>query len=220
MTRTPAQGPDHSLYRAFAAAGARAAALARRRARRARVFLYFEYWELDPPTGSIYDKRHDGALGGLFPNYKVHSQYEYGNRVGIFRVLDLLDRHELPVTVAANAGACEKYPYLVEQFRERGYEFAAHGTFATRMLSSQMSEAEERAAIARLARHDRARDRQAAARLDRSGLRRVDRSRRGSSRKRAFATWPTGAMTISPICCTRARRSCRFRTRPNGTMCR
>ena len=84
----------------------------------------------------------------MFPNYKVHAQYEYGNRVGVVRVLDLLDRHKLPVTVAANAGACEKYPYLVRQFGERGYEFAAHGTFATRMLSSQMSEAEERAAIA------------------------------------------------------------------------
>ena len=64
------------------------------------------------------------------------------------RVLDLLDRHKLPVTVAANAGACAKYPYLVDQFRARGYEFAAHGAFATRILSSQMSEAEERAAIA------------------------------------------------------------------------
>ena len=63
----------------------------------------------------------------MFPNYKVHAQYEYGNRVGIVRVLDLLDRHKLPVTVAANAGACEKYPYLVGQFRERDYEFAAHG---------------------------------------------------------------------------------------------
>jgi allantoinase len=112
------------------------------------VFLYFEAWEIDPPKGSVYDKRHDGPLGGLFPNYKGYSQYEYGNRVGIMRVLDLLERHKLPVTVAANALACERYPHLVERFRERGYEFAAHGFSATRMLSSQMSEADERAAIA------------------------------------------------------------------------
>lgn len=111
------------------------------------VFLYFEYWELDPPQGTVYDRRHDGALGGLFPNYKVHSQFEYGNRVGIFRVLDALDRHGLPVTVAANAGACRNYPFLVREFQNRNYEIAAHGSFATRMLSSQMTEAEERAAI-------------------------------------------------------------------------
>ena len=141
------EGPDHTLYLHLPRPdrvplrwpnGARVAFV---------VFLYFEAWEIDPPKRAVYDKRHDGVVGGLFPNYKTWSQYEYGNRVGIVRVLDLLGRHKLSVTVAANAGACERYPYLVRQFRERGYEFAAHGTFATRMLSSQMSEAEERAAI-------------------------------------------------------------------------
>lgn len=142
------EGPDHSLYRhsplqeraPLRWPGNAGVALV--------VFLYFETWEIDPPKGSIYDRRHDGALGGLFPNYKVYSQYEYGNRVGVARVLDLLDRRRLPVTVAANSAACEKYPYLVRQFHARNYEFAAHGSFATRMLSSQMSEVEERAAIA------------------------------------------------------------------------
>lgn len=139
-------GPDHSLYRHSPLperaplrwpGNARVALL---------VFLYFETWEIDP-QGAVYDKRHDGAIGGLFPNYKTWSQYEYGNRVGIARVLDLLDRHALPVTVAANSGACEKYPYLVGELRRRGYEFAAHGSFATRMLSSRMNEAEQRATI-------------------------------------------------------------------------
>ena len=141
------EGPDHTLYLHLPRPdrvplrwpnGARVAFV---------VFLYFEAWEIDPPNSAVYDKRHDGVIGGLFPNYKTWSQYEYGNRVGIVRVLDLLGRHKLPVTVAANAGACERYRYLVRQFRERKYEFAAHGTFATRMLSTQMSESDERAAI-------------------------------------------------------------------------
>jgi peptidoglycan/xylan/chitin deacetylase (PgdA/CDA1 family) len=141
------RGPDHALY-AHAPKPERAPLRWPNGARIAFVvFLYLEYWELDPPNGTVYDRRHDGALGGLFPNYKVHSQYEYGNRIGIFRILALLDRHALPVTIAANAGACEKYPFLLRQFCERGYEFAAHGEFATRMLSSRMSEADERAAI-------------------------------------------------------------------------
>ena len=68
-------GPDHALYGHSPLPnrvplrwpnGARVALV---------VFLYFEYWELDPPNGWIYDKRHDGALGGVFPNYKVHAQY-------------------------------------------------------------------------------------------------------------------------------------------------
>src|SRR3954470_11911229 len=141
-------GPDHALY-AHSPLPGRTVLRWPEGARVALVvFLYFETWELDPPAGSVYDKRHDGPLGGIFPNYKVYSQYEYGNRVGIVRVLDLLDRHKLRATVAANALACERYPYLVGQFRDRGYEFAAHGWSATRMLSSAMSASDERCAIA------------------------------------------------------------------------
>lgn len=142
------EGPDHTLYRHSPRPerapirwpnGARVAFV---------VFLYFETWEIDPPKDAVYDRRHDGVIGGLFPNYKTWSQYEYGNRVGIVRVLDLLKRHRLTATVAANAMACETYPSLVARFRERGYEFAAHGMSATRMLSSAVRVDEERATIA------------------------------------------------------------------------
>ena len=138
-------GPDHALYPHWPLPGRTKLGWPAQARMAVVVFLYLEYWELDPPKAEIYDKRHDGAIGGLFPNYKVHSQYEYGNRVGIFRVLDLLDRHRLPMTVAANAGACEKYPYLVRQLRERDFEFAAHGSFATRMLSSALPSSTPRA---------------------------------------------------------------------------
>ena len=142
-------GPDHALYR-HSPWPERGVLRWPNDARLAfTVFLYLEAWEIDPPSNGIYDKRHDGALGGLFPNYKGWSQYEYGNRVGIVRILDVLDRYKWPVTVVANVSACEKYPYLVREFAKRGYEFAAHGAFATRMLSSRLSEAEERAEIAR-----------------------------------------------------------------------
>jgi allantoinase len=112
------------------------------------VFLYFETWELDPPEGALHDPRHTALLGDQHPNYKTFAQFEHGNRVGVFRILNLLDRLELKATVAANSAACTKYPFLVDEFRRRGYEFAAHGSFATRMISSRMSEAEQRAEIA------------------------------------------------------------------------
>jgi peptidoglycan/xylan/chitin deacetylase (PgdA/CDA1 family) len=112
------------------------------------VFLYFECFEIDAPAGAYRDPRFHGNLGDLYPNSRAHTLFEYGNRVGIFRVLQALDRYGLTATVAANADACERYPFLVEEFRRRGYELAAHGSSATRMITSRMSEAEERAAIA------------------------------------------------------------------------
>jgi peptidoglycan/xylan/chitin deacetylase (PgdA/CDA1 family) len=111
------------------------------------VFVYFEHWEMDPPPTAVRDMRFSDLSGYYFPDYRTYSWRQYGNRVGIFRILDLLDRFGIKATVAANSSACERYPYLVEQFAARGYEFAAHGTHATRMLTGKMDEAEERAFI-------------------------------------------------------------------------
>jgi allantoinase len=40
-----------------------------------------------------------------------------------------------------------RYPFLVEELSRRGYEFAAHGTHATRMITSKMDADKERATI-------------------------------------------------------------------------
>ena len=111
------------------------------------VLLHLEHWELEPPQDAVRDPRFVGEFGSYHPDYRTWTQRDYGNRVGIFRLLEILDRHGLKVTVAANSSALERYPYLVEQCQRRGYEFAAHGTHATRMISSRMTEAEERAHI-------------------------------------------------------------------------
>lgn len=111
------------------------------------VVLYLEYWELDPPAAAYRAPGVQGQWGSHFPDYRTYSYREYGNRVGIFRVLEVLDRHGVRATVAANAAACERYPFLVEQCLRRDWEIAAHGSHATRMLTSRMTEAEEREAI-------------------------------------------------------------------------
>lgn len=112
------------------------------------VFVYLEYWELDPPEGSVRDRRFSEMSGYFFPDYRTYSWHEYGNRVGIFRILDALDRHGIRATVALNGEAARRYPYLVAEFLKRGYEVAAHGTHATRMISSAMGEDEEQSYIA------------------------------------------------------------------------
>ncbi len=112
------------------------------------VVLYAEDWELAPPPDARRDPRFDDAAGYFAPDYRTHSWREYGNRIGIFRVLELLGRLQLPCTVALNASLCHRMPALVEALLSRGCEIAGHGTHATRMLSSAMDEPAERAAIA------------------------------------------------------------------------
>ena len=112
------------------------------------VLLHLEYWELDPAKDSHRDPRLVGEFGSFVPDYRSWTQREYGNRTGIFRVLDVLDRYQIRAGVAVNALAAERYPYLIEQFRKRRYEFIAHGHSANRMITSRMSEAEETKEIA------------------------------------------------------------------------
>lgn len=144
----PAPGMDHDLY-PYAALPARPKLRWPDGANLAfYVLLHLEYWELEPPEGSHRDNRFGSPRGDYFPDYKNFTQREYGNRIGIFRVLDLLDRYGLTATVAANAGACERYPQLVEECLKRGYEFAAHSDYQSRMITSELGDDAERAIIA------------------------------------------------------------------------
>ena len=111
------------------------------------VVLHLEYYELQPAEDSLRDTRFVGEFGNYNPDYRTWTQREYGNRTGIFRVFDVLDRYQIKAGVAVNAMAAERYPFLIEQCKKRGYEFIAHGTSANRIVSSKMSEAEEKAEI-------------------------------------------------------------------------
>jgi allantoinase len=76
---------------------------------------------------------------------RLYPWYDSGNRVAIFRIIDILDRHGLKATVAANASACERFPYLIEAFRSRGWEIAAHGLAVNGVITSRLTEEQERA---------------------------------------------------------------------------
>lgn len=57
----------------------------------------------------------------------MESLYEYGARVGVWRILDLFNRHDLPLTVFGVAMAMERHPAAVEAFLKAGHEIASHG---------------------------------------------------------------------------------------------
>ena len=141
------EGIDHQLYRHRPKPAAPIWLLPNSARIAVCVFLYFECFELEPAQDSFRDPRFHSTMGNLHPNARSHTLFEYGNRIGIFRLLKALDRQGLRATVAANAQACQKYPYLVGEFSRRGYEFAAHGSSANAMITSRMSEADQRAFI-------------------------------------------------------------------------
>ncbi len=52
---------------------------------------------------------------------------DYGIRVGIWRVFQMLDELKLPATILLNSLVCENYPDVIERIKQRGDEVCAHG---------------------------------------------------------------------------------------------
>jgi allantoinase len=75
----------------------------------------------------------EGGLGlsyspGLdHPNTYNWGWREYGNRVGGFRLLDMLQRLEIRPTALVNSACYEHCPELMDAYRAAGSEFVAHG---------------------------------------------------------------------------------------------
>lgn len=57
----------------------------------------------------------------------MESLYEYGSRVGVWRMLKLFRHYNIPLTIFAVAMAMERNPAVVEAFMQAGHEIANHG---------------------------------------------------------------------------------------------
>lgn len=57
----------------------------------------------------------------------MESLYDYGARVGVWRLLDLFGRKQIPLTVFAVARAAEQNPDAIAAMIEAGHEIACHG---------------------------------------------------------------------------------------------
>lgn len=57
----------------------------------------------------------------------VESVFEYGSRRGAWRILDVLDRFKVPVSILGVARAMEQNPELAKACVARGHEMVSHG---------------------------------------------------------------------------------------------
>jgi len=114
------------------------------------IVVNLEHYDLEPVAGSVTPTSMPGGRGrGPYPDIATYSLREYGNRVGVFRVIRVLEKHGIKATVAIDAATAERCPAIVRECLARGYEFAGHGLSATQAITSRMSEADERAHISR-----------------------------------------------------------------------
>lgn len=65
--------------------------------------------------------------GEPVPNVRAWSWRDYGNRVGLWNLLELFEELDLPICVNLNAEIYDYCPRVLEPFRKRGDEIVGHG---------------------------------------------------------------------------------------------
>ena len=93
------------------------------------VVQFEEGAERCPLDGDAYPESDTEALAveGKRRDLHVESMYEYGARAGIWRLLDLLDRHEVKATFFCCGRALERNPVAAREISARGHEPCGHG---------------------------------------------------------------------------------------------
>jgi allantoinase len=86
---------------------------------------------LTPPAG--------GAPMPDIPNWAWH---EYGNRVGFWRLLEVLDHFRIRAVLAINGSAISRYESIARAGLERSWEFIGHG-FTQRNMQKVADERED-----------------------------------------------------------------------------
>lgn len=70
---------------------------------------------------------HTPTALGPPPDPRNYAWRDYGLRVGIWRVFDLMDEHGLPMCHLINSAACDYAPQIVARIKQRGDEVIGHG---------------------------------------------------------------------------------------------
>lgn len=113
------------------------------------IVVSIEHYEMFHPPGTVLPLTLPGGFGrGPYPDFRTYSHREYGNRVGIFRLMQALDQRGLRATAAIDARTAADKPVIVREAMARGWEIAAHGNAVTQLISSKLDEAAERAQVA------------------------------------------------------------------------
>jgi len=77
-----------------------------------------------------------GGLGpGKIPDIPIWAMRDYGNRVGVFRLMEVLDRYGVRATVALNSDICVHHPEIIEEGEKRRWEWMGHNQSNSRRLN-------------------------------------------------------------------------------------
>ena len=68
------------------------------------------------------------------PDVQAYAYRDYGNRIGFWRMLEVLDAHHVKCGASLNLAVLEHYPEIAKAMVERDWDFMSHGLYNTRYL--------------------------------------------------------------------------------------
>lgn len=104
------------------------------------IAINVEHFKIDKPGTAMH------PFPGVIPDVYNYAWRDYGSRVGIWRMMKLLDRLGIRASVTLNSDVCTQNPVIVEEGVKRKWEFLGHGVTNSQFLAG-MSEDEERQTI-------------------------------------------------------------------------
>jgi peptidoglycan/xylan/chitin deacetylase (PgdA/CDA1 family) len=108
------------------------------------VGLNVEHFHIDRPSTSLVD-----ATASLVPDALNYGWRDYGARVGIWRLIESLDRHGIRASVLLNSDVCARYPQIIEAGRRRDWAWLAHGK-TNSSLHTDLAPESERSVLAEI----------------------------------------------------------------------
>ena len=98
-----------------------------------------EEWDINQPMARTVLPTPQGVA--TIPDIPNFGWFDYGLRVGYWRLKQILDRHGIRATVSLNASVCLSYPQLVRESLDADWELLAHG-FIQRVINVEPDERE------------------------------------------------------------------------------
>ena len=86
------------------------------------LIVPLEFFPLNP-SGVPF--KHPGAMKTPYPDLRHFTVRDYGNRVGVYRILEALQ--DSKASFAVNGEIAKRYPPLLKTVKSQGHEIIAHG---------------------------------------------------------------------------------------------
>lgn len=90
------------------------------------VTVALEYFPLTSNNETPF--KAPGNMVTPYPDYRTYTAREYGNRIGIYRILKVFDKLGIKASFPTNTALAKRYPFLINEINKRGHEFIGHGT--------------------------------------------------------------------------------------------